>query len=79
MPTPPDRFREPATPDEHLKAVQAERRGEQFRIESDEYRRYRADALRAAGLTDEADASEPDTRDLGELTPEDHLEQIRGR
>ncbi len=56
----PERYRAPETPAEELAALQARRRGEPPpRLETDEYRRRRGDALRAASLDDEADESEP--------------------
>ena len=76
---PPTRHKDPVdyTPDEHFKALRAEGRGEEFAVETDEYQRYRADGLRALGLEDEADASEPDDRTLEEMSPAEHLADIR--
>ncbi len=78
---PPTRHKDPAdyTPGDHLKAIQAERRGGEFKPETTEYAEYRADALRAAGLDDEADAAEPDhQKALEDMTAADHLADIRG-
>ena len=75
MPTPPDKTKPLAdwSVDDH-----ARHQRDGTEPVSDEYLRYRADALRAAGLTDEADASEPEPeRDLAALTPHQHYEQIR--
>lgn len=74
MPKPPPKYKpeQEYTPDEVLRSMRGER------IESEEFRRYHADALRAAGLTQEADAVEPDsTKALDEMTPADHLDAIR--
>ena len=47
---------------------------------SDDFKRYRADVLRAGGLIDEADAAEPDAEpDLASMTPDQHLNAIRRR
>ena len=54
--TAPNRYRQPETPDEHLAAVRAQRRGEpRLRFETDTYRKALIDALRSAGLDAEAD------------------------
>ena len=65
------------TAEEHARAMRAERRGETFQVETDEYRKYRADALRAAGLDDEADAAEPTSTSLDEMSPAEHLAALR--
>ena len=81
MPTPPDRHKaiEDYTPDEHLRALQAESRGEDYRPETDEYREYVSDGLRALGLDDEAAGREPaQAKPLEDMTPEDHAKEIRG-
>lgn len=83
MPKPPDRYksREDLTPAEVLAELRAVRRGQEPpRIESDEYKRYRTDVLRAGGLTGEADAAEPDAEpDLAAMTPAQHYDAIRRR
>jgi hypothetical protein len=45
------RHQDPAdyTPDEHFRAIQAAGRGEDFAVETDDYRRYKADGLRSLG------------------------------
>jgi hypothetical protein len=64
--------------DELLEVVQAERRGSpRPQFERAEYAAYRADALGAAELHAEADASVP--KALEEMSPDDHYEAIRGR
>jgi hypothetical protein len=72
MPTPPSRHKEPATftPDEHLRSMRGET------ILSDEYVAYRSDALHAAGLDDEV-IDEPGDKALADLTPDEHLAEIR--
>lgn len=78
MAKPPERYRDAESTEEHLQVQRAQRRREPApRFETEAYRRYRADALRAAGLDDEADASE-DAGD-GEMTTEQHLERVRRR
>jgi hypothetical protein len=80
MPKPPTQFKDPAdyTVDEIVQAMHAERIGESAQIETTEYRKYRADALRAAGLNAEADASEPDAEpDLASMTPQEHFDRLR--
>lgn len=72
MTTPPQRYRDPETPDEHLAAARARQRNQPPpKLETDEYKAYRADALRAAGLTDEGDeidaGAEPDQSVASEL------------
>ncbi|MEA2190748.1 MAG: hypothetical protein QOI73_869 [Solirubrobacteraceae bacterium] len=78
---PPQRFKaeEDLGPDEYLQVIQAERRGAaRPRFESDEYRRYKNDGLRALGLDDEVtdDAGE---KPLDAMSPADHFDDIRGR
>ncbi len=77
----PERYRAPETPDEHLAELQARRGGEPPpKLETEAYRRHRADALRAAGLDDEADeldpAREPDPESEG---VDAHLNAIRSK
>jgi hypothetical protein len=63
---------------EIARTMHAENIGEPVDIETAEYRKYRADALRAAGLTAEADASEPDAEpDLESMTPQEHYDRMR--
>lgn len=76
MPKPPARLKALAdfTPDDHFRAM----RGEE--IVADEYRRYKADALRAAGLDSEANAAEPEHQAaLEDMSPDDHLAELRQR
>ena len=80
MPKPPVQFkaREDYTTAEYVAAMHAEKIGEPIEIETTEYRKYRADALRAAGLTTEADANEPGAEpDLESMTPQEHYDRMR--
>jgi hypothetical protein len=78
---PPERYKsaDELSVDEMLRVVQAARRGSpEPKFERDDYRAYKANALRAAGLTDEADASDPGAApDLENM--EDHLRAIQRR
>jgi hypothetical protein len=77
---PPARYkaREDYTVDEIAHTMAAAKRGEDERVETDEFKRYHADVLRASGLSDLADATEPDAvPDIAEMTTEQHFESQR--
>ena len=64
---PPRRYKthDELTVDEHVQVLQSDRRrgpGEEKRFETEEYRSYRAEVLRAAGLEDEDDDAAPRAR-----------------
>jgi hypothetical protein len=67
--------------DELLAAVQARHRGDDPpKFERKEYRQHKADALREAGLDDEADELEAAAAEpvpLEERTTEEHFDRIR--
>jgi hypothetical protein len=75
---PPQRWkaREHYDPADALREIQAHRRGQEFRAETDEYREYKRDALAAAGLDDD-DA--PTAKPIADWQPQDHLEDLRRR
>jgi hypothetical protein len=76
--TPPRRYKTPEelSTAEHHQIISAERRGgEAPRFETDDYRAYRADALRDAGLDEEADESDP--KALDEMSAAEHFEHLR--
>jgi hypothetical protein len=80
MPPPEKRYKQPdeLTVDEIVREMSAKQRGEPMQFETEAYQRYRADALRAAGLNDEADAAEPDRDvDIESMTVEQHFERLR--
>jgi hypothetical protein len=79
---PPARYKpsEDYTTAEHAASMGAAKRGEDARIESDEFKRYHADVLRAGGLSELADAAEPGAVvDVAEMTVEQHFESQRQR
>jgi hypothetical protein len=57
----PERWkkREDYTVDEELAAQQAERRGETFQVETPEYRKARAEHLRAGGFAEDSPEPKP--------------------
>lgn len=76
------RWKDPSdyTPDEALRSIQAERRGETFRVQTSEYVAARAEALRQAGLVEEADEIENSSSGLDAIeamTPADHFAAMR--
>ena len=72
-PSPPPRWKDPAdlTVEEHLQR----RRDPQVQFESDEYRRYRDDVLKKAGLDESGDSDVP----LAEMTAQQHFDRNRSR
>ena len=80
MPRPPNRYKEPAdrTVEEIYADLEAASRGvDAPQPETAEYRKYKSDALRAAGLDDEADAAEPDAVvSIEDLTAEEHYRRM---
>jgi hypothetical protein len=77
----PPRFKseQELSAEQHLQRLQAEARGEPPpEFENPEYARRRADVLRAAGFTDEAEASTADVRPLDEMSADDHYNELRG-
>lgn len=64
--------------EEHFQRLQAEGRGEAFRVETDEYKRARAEALADAGFDEEADtATRSENKPREEWDVEDHMDYLR--
>jgi hypothetical protein len=82
--TTPRRYKTPGelTPNEHLAAIQGEQRGEDVRFETAPYKKARVEALGSAGFHAEAAelarsyaAAEGSSRDLEQMSIDDHLKE----